>query len=368
MRILNLDNLLKEENQLFNQIALDTRIPFNSLVEDISMPYVNNIHWIVSSIASRNKYSSPLFYRCCQLAFIRKLIDLHVDIDEIILSDKPLATLLEDQLVGNIKINCTESKTQALWRFFRPYRQFLIAVYFFMLRFLGRSKFGQKRLKQNEEITLVETFVLNNKPGDGGSISNRKYSDRYYPGMLENLSDQEKKNLFFIPTTVGFANPIKIFKTIRTAEYPFVIHDDFLKLSDYLFILSQPFKLLRLPVASAFFLGFDIRSILIQENKRNCSDFMSLLGILNYRFANRLREANIKVKVLIDWYENQVMDRGMIAGFRKFHPQTTIVGYQGYVISKGLHLYAQPNNTEFLGQTVPGKVAVTGKGFKNKIL
>jgi hypothetical protein len=61
------------------------------------------------------------------------------------------------------------------------------------------------------------------------------------------------------------------------------------------------------------------------------------------------------------------MDRGMIAGFHKFMPETTILGYQGYIISKGLHLYTQPNNSEYDGGAVPDIVCVTGRGLINNI-
>lgn len=368
MKSLDLDNLTIEENKLFNEIALDIRQEYNLLIENISAIHAHNIHWIVGSIASRNKYQSPLFYRCCQLSFVKKQIEIHKKIDEIILSDRPLACILKNQLPDNIKITCTENSIRRVWRLFRPIRQYLIGFFFLLLRFLGRSKDHIKKQNFSKPIVLVDTFVLNNKAGDEGSINNGKYKDRYYPGLLENLTYEEKKNLYFIPTIVGFLNPVKIFKKIRTVDFPFLIHDDFLKLSDYLFVLQHPFKAIRLKINNASFRGFNVESIVIQENKRNCSDFISLLGILYYRFAYRLMEQKIKVRLLIEWYENQVMDRGMIVGFHKFHPETLIIGYQGYIISKGLHIYTQPNNTEFIGNAVPDIVAVTGKGLKNNIL
>ena len=126
--------------------------------------------------------------------------------------------------------------------------------------------------------------------------------------------------------------------------------------------------MLRFNFNNVYFKEFKIDNLLDQENKRNCSDFISLLGILYFHFTKRLSEKNIKVKLVVEWYENQVIDRGMIKGFHTFYKNTPIHGYQGYIISKDLHIYTQPNQSEFNSGVVPDKVFVTGDGLKNNIL
>lgn len=224
------------------------------------------------------------------------------------------------------------------------------------------------RLPLDTPVTLVDTFVLNNESADEGSLSNGLYRDRYYPGLLENLTPEERRGIFFLPTIVGFNNPVRIFRGIRQAAFPFLVHDDFLKLPDYLFALLHPLRLLRCAIPHSRFRGFDVTALLRQENVRNCSDFIGLLGLLYYRFAYRLAERGAQVRLLVEWYENQVIDRGMIVGFHRFHPRTRIVGYQGYVIAKSLHLYTRPNATERLGRAVPDVVCVVGEGLKQDML
>ena len=367
MRAINLDQLTSEENKEFNAIALEIRSEYNELIERVSADHVNNIHWIVGSVASRNKYQSPLFYRCCQLVLIQNILERNEKISKVIISDRPMAKLLKKEFGNVFIIICTENNLGRIWRNLRPVRQFLIAIFFLTLRYIGRAGKGRKLSKSNDPVILVDTFVLNNKAGDEGSITNGIYKDRYYPGLLENLNEDEKKNIFFIPTIVGFNNPIAIFKKIRSAKFPFLLHDDFLKISDYIFVMKHPFKAIRFNVMDSKFRGIDLSALIKQENRRNCSDFIGLLGLLYYRFAFRLKEQGVKVRILIEWYENQVMDRGMIVGFHKFLPETTIVGYQGYIISKGLHFYTQPNNTEYDGMAVPDFVGVTGHALQENI-
>ena len=68
---LDLNNLTKEQNLKFNQIIKDIKYDYDKLINNISAEHVNNINWIVGSIASRNKYQSPLFIRCAQLTLVK---------------------------------------------------------------------------------------------------------------------------------------------------------------------------------------------------------------------------------------------------------------------------------------------------------
>lgn len=367
MRRIDLDNLTISENIRLNEISSEIRKDYDSLIEEISSEHLNNIHWIVGGIASRNKYQSPLFYRCVQLAFINDVRKENQDAILILSSDKQLCKLLKEQLPKENEIRCTLSKIKIIWNYFRLHRQYLLAVYFLVMRMLGRKKHSDINSLKQQPITLVDTFVLNNKSGDDGSIVNNQYKDRYYPGLLDGLGDKEKQNIYFIPTIIGFRNPISIFKKIRKADYNFLVHDDFLKIRDYLFVLSQPFRISKLKLPKAEFRGYQMYDILQNEKLRSSSDFISLLGLLYYRFTKRLSQHGVNVKLVIEWYENQVLDRGMIKGFHTFYPGTKVYGYQGYIISKDLHLYTQPSRSEYLGGVVPDKILVTGKGLIENI-
>lgn len=367
MRIIDLENLSENENKRYNQVAIDSRHDFNNLVEKISYNHINNINWIVSSLASRNKYNSELYYRCCKLNFIKEEYRNDNTITEVRTNDKPLSIILCNYFNKNFSVVCTENYFDRFWRYLRPIRQYLIALLVFASRFFSRK--SPKVLNNKNELILVETFVLNNKEGDEGNIShNGEYKDRYYPGMLDCLNDDEKKNIYFLPTIIGYYFTYSISQKIRNAKYNFILHDDYLKLSDYLFALKHPFRMLRIKFSDIYFFDFEISSLLNQENRRNCSDFISLLGLINYRFTYRLKQLDYKLNLFVDWYENQVLDRGMIVGLHNNFPDTKIVGYQGYVISKNLHLYSQPNNTELQSRAVPDVVKVTGEGLKSNIL
>lgn len=367
MTTLNLSRLNMHENKRFSQCAKEVRQLYNEIIESISMPHVQNIHWILGNLASRNKYTSPLYIRLCFIAFVEAEISQNPKIHTIILSDRPLATWFSDYFKKqkkSVKVCCTEGIVAYLWRIQRPFRQFILGFAYLFLRYLGRSTRFSYQLPSNQSITLIDTFVLNNATGDEGGISNGEYKDRYYPGLLDNLYEEEKKAIFFIPTIVGFKNPIKIFRQIRSLGKQFIIHDDFLKFTDYVYALLQPFCLLKCGIPKTLFRGKDITSLLYQEHIEKCSEHISLLGMLYYRFTYRLSERGINVRLFVDWNENQSIDKGMIVGFHQFHSKTRVIGYQGYIIAKDMHLYVYPNKTEWLGKAIPDVLYVIGESLK----
>ena len=122
MEKVDLDNLTISENKRLNEISFEIRKDYDNLIEEISSEHINNIHWIVGGIASRNKYQSPLFYRCVQLAFINDIRKENKERIEIFSSDKQLCKLLKEQLPKGNKIVCTQRKVKGVWNYFRLHR------------------------------------------------------------------------------------------------------------------------------------------------------------------------------------------------------------------------------------------------------
>jgi hypothetical protein len=364
LRIINLDKLSIEENQLLNSIAVNVRGKFHILIDKLAQGKEDNIHWVVSNVASRNKYHSPLFLRCCQIILVKKLIEEN-KVHKVILSDYALSVVFKKYYSKNHMdiIQYSGKFKERIKQIFTPIVAFVKVSFKYCLRIIGRRKINRLETFNNTPITLLDTFVIDSKVGEEGSINDGKYKDRYYPGLLELLSDHEKNGIFYLPTIFGFKNPIDAYKKIRSSSSNFLIRDDFLHKSDFLFALLHPFKILPFHFPKIFISGFDITYLIKQENYQNCCNPNSLEGLVNYRFAYRLANTDVNVRLLVKWYENQAIDKGEIIGFHHFSSNTEIIGYQGFIISKILHHYIYPTNSEYRSQAVPSKVAVIGKGL-----
>ena len=72
-----------------------------------------------------------------------------------------------------------------------------------------------------------------------------EYVDYYYDGLMENLPERIKQNIYYVPTFVGKGNIAlhKVFSELKNNQ--FIFNFDYLKMSDYLHALTSPFRILR---------------------------------------------------------------------------------------------------------------------------
>jgi hypothetical protein len=370
--IINLDNLTATQNALLNDIAVNVRTNFHLLMEEIARGNEHKLNWIVSNVASRNKYNSPLFIRCCQLSLIKQIVDTKNSYS-VITSDYSLAKVLNNHyqdIEVSVDITCTETTLSRIKRYVVPIKLYFDIIIDYIERFIYRSNFVKNNpgLDKTIPLTLLDNFVIQSETGEPGSIYNGEYIDRYYTGLLDNLSKSEQKDIYYLPTPIGFKNSRDAFNVMRGSTTNIIIRDDFLTLPDYLEALMHPFRLFAMQRNQIFHAGMNITPIIRQETYYTCCNSNCLEAILFYRFAYRLAKSEVKIRLVIEWYENQVIDKGSILGFHHYFSKVPVIGYQGYIISRVLHHYIYPTDLEKRTGVVPDKIAVIGKNLISDVL
>lgn len=345
---------------LFNKIASEIRQDFTDLVQDISEEHKDNLDWWVSSPASRNIYASPLFHYCCSLVFLQELLKNNEPISQIITDSKAFKSTVESkyQLQGlYIKISFSLIFKERIKRSIAPFYNILKAPILHILQHLAakRTRSLRKDLPK-QPLILIDTFVT-------GSNLN----DRYYPGLWDSLTDQERRCVYFVPTLLYQPRRcLQLYKSLRTADVNFFLKDDYLCLLDYWYAWKYWIRILKIHVKETKFYGFNIAT-LVQEELRSLNGYYSaFLAILNYRFIKRLSKAGVRLKLVIDWFENQVIDKGANSGLRKFFPGVHIKGYQGLIVTRH-HLSMYPTKFEQQLGMIPQEVAVIGKGLASRV-
>jgi hypothetical protein len=178
------------------------------------------------------------------------------------------------------------------------------------------------------------------------------------------LTEEEKKIIYFVPTYHKPRNLLLLFRKLRTDKNNFLLKEDFLKICDYFFGWQYLWYIYRKKISPCFFLGVDI-SPLVREELRSFKSFSSAyIPLLNYRFAKRLRQADIKIRLFVNWFENQVIDKGLNAGFNRFFSDAPSIGYQGFIITPHC-LCMYPTIIEKENNVLPKEVAVIGRGLIN---
>ena len=342
---------------LFNQIAADNHKPFIDLVDSVSGQNADSIDWWVSSPASRNTKTSPLFYYCCCIALLQALIGTKEPVPEIVTDSRALKKIIEDYLskqgvntrvaLGALpvkqRLKDVLRPIQAL--FGLPFRHLLLFCTARVTRFLCKPL-------PSGPITLIDTFAM------PGYIE----KDRNYPGVLNALSEEEKQRVWFAPHLYGF-HPwqfLSVLKCLRKAERNFIVKDDFLKFVDYWCLWRHLSRVRKLQIRPSFFCGLDISTLVREELTGFLGICSSYIPLLNYCFAKRLKEADVRLRLVIDWFENQNIDKGWNIGVNRYYPNVESIGYQGFFVYRN-YLCMYPSKQEREQKVIPKRVAVIGE-------
>ena len=153
---------------------------------------------------------------------------------------------------------------------------------------------------------------------------------------------------------------------MRKGEKPYLFKEDYLRLGDYLYAWAHAFRVQLLQVDEVRFLGFDV-SGLVREELGSLLDLGSqMTALLNHRFPQRLKEAGVKVSLAVDWFENQVVDKGWNRGFRSHMPEAETIGNLGYIQTAHYQCIAPSCFEQDMG-LLPDRISVTGPGMVQQV-
>lgn len=346
-----------EHSALFNRIAIDIRTNFTDIIESVSEQHAKSIDWWVSSPASRNTFASPLFNYCCCLALLQELIRSNEHVNEIITDSRAFKKILENYLTSQgVNARVTLSRLpvkQRLKELVRPiYGIFGLPLKYLLLFVIAKLMRPLHKPPLSQPLTLIDTFVM------PGYIN----KDRYYPGLLDALSKKEKQHVWFVPHLSGFRpwQFLQVVRQLRESKRNFILKDDFLKFKDYWCLWGHVLRVRKLRITACSFCETDISRLVREELTGFRGISSSYVPLLNYHFAKRLKEISVRLRLVVDWFENQSIDKGWNAGFRHFFPDVDTIGYQGFVATKHfLSLY--PTEEERKNKVIPHKILVIGR-------
>ena len=344
------------QREALNSIALEARQSFNALVSRLSLPHGDSIDWWVTPVASRNVFSCALFLRCCQLLLAVRAVESGT-VDEIVVESPGLAAVLRETLADlHPRVSVRTRQSAVLWR------AGMLAGMCYRMAAAGFHALGQiicSRLFRNASrpvppapCVLVDTFIYRDSFRHG-------YRDRHYPGLLECLTEEQRRQVCFLPTYYKIKNYAWLFRALRNSNVNFLLKEDWLRLGDYLYALTHPYRLLRFTVGKCDFEGMNVAPMVNEALYQSFAASGSIEGLLRYRLALRLGESRVPVSKVIDWFENQEIDHGSNAGFRRYLPQARVTGYQGFVFSPH-YLCMFPTHDEMRFELIPHRVAVMG--------
>lgn len=349
--------------KLWEQIAYEMSKSFADLIDSLSKEHAKNIDWWASSPASRNTLASPLFHYCCCISLLRELIRKGKPVTKIITDSMAFKKITEEYLVGQrVSVKVTLDRTsikQRLKKILRPvYTLFGIPVQHLFLSLIAKRTQHLGKPLLSDPLVLIDTVIM------PGYIDR----DRNYPGLLNVLSEKEKGSVWFVPLLYGFRpwQYLSVIRQLRRSERNFVLKEDYLEFKDFLFAWGHILRVRLLKIKPCLFQGVDISRLVQEEMKSFKGIGASSTTLLNYRFARRLKEANINLRLVVDWFENQNIGKGWNAGFRRYYPETLTRGYQGFAVTPH-YLCMYPTEEEKKNAVIPHEITVIGKGLVDSV-
>jgi|TARA_Y100000031_G_C8252935_1_gene401359 hypothetical protein len=342
---------------LYDTIAKNIRQEFTKFIEKLSKGFKSNIDWWVANPSSRHCHFSPLFHYCCTFLLLRELIDKRNTVVEEIIVDSPAFRDILARYLRNKQSTTRISLRQSKYRLIKKlaiimYVTISLIVPFIYIRLFHFSK---KPIRFNSPIILIDTFII---PGF-------EKIDRYYTGLWESLNTLERKSIYFVPTLIGFSlmQVIPTYYRLLKSEKNYLIKEDFLKVKDYLYTLGHVLRILRLNLPKAIFSNTDFSELIREEIYALRNMNSSFIALLNYRFFFRLKQNEIPIMHTIDWFENQLVDKGWNAGVRTFYPESESTGYLGNINFCHTFISIFPTNYEESAKVLPKNFAVIGQGY-----
>lgn len=341
--------------KIHNTVANEIRFEHAGWIDNLNRRYGSEMEWWFGAVSSRNIYESKLFQYSCYLEVFRRLWEDETNAPQLVFAESlSLARALRKwALEDNIKVCIVHESKAVLWNYVHSLRPLILWGKFtldLVLRYAAsRLPYKNKKIKSGKTTgpsIILDTYVHPDSLSAAGV-----FEDRYYPYLYEYL---RKKGYTILVHAVlcGFNyNYFQIYERMRKSETDFIIQEDFLRFSDYICALSYPSRALRRRIEAPLFRGFDLSDIIKDDNS---TQFVAvgIQAVLIYRLFIRLGEAGLRPDIVLDWYENQIIDKALIAGARKAFPDAQLTGIQMFIHPSNI-LNVYPSQSEVEAEVTP---------------
>lgn len=353
--------------RLLEDTATEIRSEHVKWIDGINQEYGSKLEWWFGNIASRNIYQSDLFQYCCYLFLLERVWECEIKKPSLIVVDSPGLALAIYHWAQKKKIRISIKSKHKIYthkifnsgKFCMRWLDFLITTIMRKLASVALKRDDIIRRSHLSDMVMISTFVHESSISDSGA-----FYDRYFPHLHEYL-EKNNKQVLIHPVFQGFwYNFFPLFQKISRSKKDFIIQENYLKLKDYIHAWLYPFHLVNQNLVVPDFLEFDMTDIVL-EDKMNVDIQNVLQAILTFRLMQRLGENGLKLHLFIDWYENQTLNRAIVAGIHHSFPKLKTIGAQIFIHYPNF-LSFSPSQSESQAGVVPD-ILLTTSGYQCRL-
>jgi len=313
--ILNFNNLTSDQKKKIDKIYHELENEFQILQRELFEKNKNNKDFFFSNIASRNNDENEIYYNLCIIELCLRLHAKNLLTKIITKNEAQKKTLI--QKIKNIEIVSSKEKNI----FLKNTLNLIKNIYYVFQLWINKDIKRGEKIKNLKKIILIDIFFIPKM------FSNSIFENRYYGNFLEKI-DKEKYNIIYLPTI--FQRSLKK-KYIRQAEKKInlFLQSDFLKLKDYIQSLTFHKRIKSINLSNLNFRSLKIDYLIKSELENHKFNQSTLKSLINFHCFKRMRQNEVDISLVIDWYENQIIDKGFNYGKNIFYPDVVSKGYVG---------------------------------------
>jgi len=322
---------------------------------------------LLLSVISRNPFHSSVLPVLCKALLLEKKLERGDEVTSIIVENAPISAIIYsilDRFNRKIPVKIGNGYLHNSLFFTRLIKVFK-SIYWIIISWLWPRLSGIYKAKPNTSIVFVDNFIFPNSFNKSG-----QFIERYYSGYDQYLNNEQRQKIWYSPTLYGFktlGQCLKMSAQSKESQQNFIFQESWLTLGNYLKALHTTMKLPNKILITPTFMGIDIRQLLIYEARKDIFSPSLVMAICKYYFIKKIKEANVAVCQVVDWSENQTIDKALNLGFHKYYPNTVVKGYQGYV-SPLYETHKIPQPFELDSLILPDQLYVISERYKGVVL
>jgi len=313
-----------------NSLEPIVRAEYNDYIGELAeINNINNLGWL-AEVTCRNTFASQIHNQMCRLALLESQLKQRNPVTSILVDDDSMYASVVELLkkygqflpitISGIK---RFRNSQIFYNFFKT-------IYMCFNNWVW-PKVIAGREKPKGKIIYLENFLFLDS-----FDSSDNFKDRNYPGFIENLNLNQRSRVWYVPSILGLKLPhhwIQILRSINKSSSQFLLKEDYLSIKDYFYAIYNSFVIPKNIRHIPKWRDIDISKIVKDEALVEIGSYSLVYVVLYYRFIKRIKDCGIEMEFVVDWNENQTLDRALNLGMKKFFPNTLTKGYQGFVIN-----------------------------------
>jgi len=326
------------------------RQAYTGMIAEASAPRSASPDWWATLAAARNTYRSVIFRLCTHIAVVRAL-RAQGRLPALIVTERPEFVAPLREAGGGVRVVVAGRRSRR-----NGLRNFVSVACEAVRSSWQRWRAGQRPGRFNSPVILLDIFAFD------GDLTAKGLNDRYFAGIDETMPPDWRGRLLRLPTWFGIRDVGAAIAAARTCPRPVLLKEDFLRLSDYFYALTHVFRLLVAGRPWAVFETVDLGGVLFREQLADAFSPSTQEALLNYRLCRRLKEWDVPVQLVVDWFEGQQLDKCLHLGLHHFLPTAAVVGYQGAAPRRAYHSFFVATH-ELAAHVAPARLVVPGTAY-----